>query len=272
MNRGDFPENWQDLLAGYALNNLSAEEVETLKQLLAQHPEFKAELLAYKRALDQLPVALPLQDPPESLEDDLLEAAKQSPHVALPQMRLRVPRTPPLRRRRWAIASWAIVATALIVLGTDNWRLRQNLADRQAQLRDSKAVIEHLQQNIENANIVFSTLRQPTSQVHTMQGTNGLENISGRLIIVPGHSEVALVVKNMPQQPADKIYRLWAVIVNQDAPVYCGQFKANETGAMHWVVPESDCVANPEQMMITIDQLEAPPRFNNELVMRSATS
>lgn len=272
MTRDDLPDNWQDLLAGYALDNLSPEEVERLERLLAQRPELKAELLAYEKTWEQLPVALPHQNPPAYLEAQLLAAAQRSQQVDPTQMHLQVAPSPRLGQRRWFIISWAIAAATLLVLGIDNWQLRQNLVARKIQLRDAEITIETLQQDIENARIVFATLRQPTSQVHQMEGTNRLKDVSGRLIVVPGHSEVALVADNMPLLPADQIYRLWATTDDRSDPLYCGQFQANETGAMQWVVPESLCVTNPAQMLITIEPAASAPRFGNELVMQSPMS
>ncbi|QYO64288.1 hypothetical protein [Leptolyngbya sp. 7M] len=44
MTRSARPDNWQDLIAGYALGNLSPEEAEALQQLLSEHPELAEEV------------------------------------------------------------------------------------------------------------------------------------------------------------------------------------------------------------------------------------
>ncbi|MEM9162958.1 MAG: hypothetical protein AAGC54_07805, partial [Cyanobacteria bacterium P01_F01_bin.4] len=61
MNRSDLPDQWQDLLAGHALGDLSPEEKAALERLLTEQPALRSELLAYEQTLDTLPTALPLQ-------------------------------------------------------------------------------------------------------------------------------------------------------------------------------------------------------------------
>lgn len=267
MNRpdrldSDLPEQWQDLLAGHALGDLSADEKTELDRLLTEQPALQAELLAYEKTLDTLPTALPLQPPPQGLEAAVLGTVTQtSPQSMAP--------------RSVSLAGWAlgaIAAFALLALGVDNWRLRQTLADRQRALTVAQTTIQQLQQDLEQADTVMATLRQPTREVYALDGTGSLGDTTGSLIIVPGHSEVALVANNLPTLPDEQIYRLWAITDSQSEPLFCGQFNANEAGAVQWSVPDAVCVANPLKMLITIDPLDAPPLPNGELVMQSSAS
>ncbi|MEO0458799.1 MAG: anti-sigma factor [Cyanobacteria bacterium P01_A01_bin.114] len=254
------PDRWQDLLAGHALGDLSRDEQAELDRLLAEQPTLKAELLAYEKTLDTLPTALTLQPPPPHLEPALLNAVTQ-PQANAP------------RSMSWVRWGWgAIAALALLTLGFDNWRLRQTLANRQKALAAAQTTIQQLQQDLEQASTVLATLQQPTRQVYTLAGTGRLVDTTGSLIVVPGHSEVALVANNLPTLPEEQIYRLWAIADKQTAPVFCGQFKANQTGSLQWSVPDDICVASPAQVLITIDPLDAPAVPGGELVLQSTSS
>ncbi|MEO1401916.1 MAG: anti-sigma factor [Cyanobacteria bacterium J06635_1] len=259
----DLPEQWQDLLAGHALGDLSADEKTELDRLLTEQPVLWAELLAYEKTLDTLPTALPLQPPPPGLEATVLEAVatQPSPQSIAPWS---------VSLTRWGLG--AIAALALLALGVDNWRLRQALVDRQQALTVAQNTIQQLQQDLEQADTVLATLRQPTRQVYALEGTGSLVETSGSLIVVPGHSEVALVANNLPALPDEQTYRLWAIADSQSEPLFCGQFNANEAGAVQWSVPDSVCVASPAKMLITIDPLDAPPLPNGELVLKSSAS
>ncbi|MEM9164876.1 MAG: anti-sigma factor, partial [Cyanobacteria bacterium P01_F01_bin.4] len=175
------------------------------------------------------------------------------------------------RSRPSAIWGWgAIAALALLALGFDNWRLRQVLVNREQALTVAQSTIQQLQQDLEQADTVLATLRQPTRQVYALEGTGSLVETTGSLIVVPGHSEVALVADNLPTLPEEQVYRLWAIADSQSAPLFCGQFNATEAGAVQWSVPDAVCVASPAQILITIDPLDAPPLPGGELVLQSS--
>ena len=274
MNRADLPDGWQDLLAGYALDNLSEAEREELNQLLANHPELKAELTAYRQALDQLPLALPQEAPAKRLETRLIEAIHQPAassklNASATNRKWRIAQNRPLQQRRWwTVVGSVLAVVALISLSIDNRRLRQKLKTRQAELVGATARIEQLQITLEWAEILLATLRQPNSQVYHLQGSERAE-ATGSLVMAPGHSEVALVANHLPTLSADQIYRLWAIDDSRNESIYCGQFNANATGTIRWTVPELRCVNNPNQVIITIDSVQAPPLPEGELVMKS---
>ena len=278
MNRADVPDRWEDLLAGYALDNLNDAEQAELARLLRDHPELRAELEAYEQTLDQLPLTLPQQMPSKQLETRLFQMVQASspspPAIALSSAQhLQLPPQRSSPQRRWAVlAGGAIAAIALIVLGMDNWRLRQSLAARQAELLEVETRILQLQETLDQSETVLATLREPNSQIFNLAGTGDLSESTGSLITVPGHSEVALVAKNLPTLPADQVYRLWVIDDRHSDPVYCGQFNANATGAIRWTVPASVCVDAPTQVLITIDLIQTPPIRGGELVMQSRIS
>ena len=260
--------DWHDLLAGYALDNLSQEEQETLKKILAARPELKAEVLAYQETLALVPYALEPQPLPAGLEGAIVASAQTlqttSRHpVASPQARPRQRH----RSSRWYAA--ALAATILIaIVGSDNYRLRQQQATLQRQLANAQTEQQDLQAKLSQAEQelnapdfepVIDILRQPNALVYSLKGTEEAEASSGSLLTLPDHSEVQLVSHNLPVLPSGQVYRLWSVATETSAPMYCGQFNNTEAGNVQWTVPDALCNATPVKVIITVDAIVDPP-------------
>jgi len=269
----NWPDWWHDLLAGHALGHLSAEEAETLKQLLERHPHLEAELAAYEQVLGMLPEALPQVAPPAHLERTLLAAAQTgsdadgaagSPPSAAA--------APPFYRRPLVWLLGIVAIAALGGLALDNWRLRRALVKQQQDLRSAQTTIRQLQQHLDQAEAIWTTLKQPSSRVYAMEGIGSFAEISGRLITVPGHSEVALVAPNLEPLPRGQRYRLWVVTKAQPEPIYCGQFNPSASGAALWTIPATTCLESPQQMLITINEATSPPLPGGEPVMQTRSS
>lgn len=265
--------DWHDLLAGYALGNLSSEERATLKKLLAKQPELKAEILAYQETLALVPYALDPQPLPDSLEDAIIASAQQTNRFVQPSTTPPLKRQPRRRHYRW----YTLLAAALLiaVIGTDNYRLRQQQVTIQAQLTNAQVEQQVLQTEKEilqtkldtvetqlaesNFESVLDILRQPNALVYSLEGTDNASMSSGSLLTLPNHSEVQLVSHNLPVLPSGQVYRLWSVATETSAPMFCGQFNNTEVGNVQWTVPDALCNAKPVKVIITVDAVIDPP-------------
>ncbi|MEA5466168.1 anti-sigma factor domain-containing protein [Leptothoe sp. PORK10 BA2] len=259
------PPDWHDLLAGYALGNLSPEEQSALQELLAQRPELEAELLAYQEALGMLPYALEPQSLPPGLEDRVIAAATQHPR----QTEARRPASSH-RPRRTMGSPWygaaAAAAVLIAVVGVDNYRLRQRQMTLQTEINSRQAEIQTLKEQLlaeattkpELENVV-EILRQPNALVYSLQGTGDAVTSSGSLLTLPNHSEVQLVSHNLPVLPQDKVYRLWSVASETSSPIFCGEFNNTEAGNVQLTVPDTICNATPVKVIITVDAVVDPP-------------
>lgn len=251
--------DWHDLLAGYAIGNLSEEEQATLQQLLAERPELKTELLAYEEALALVPYGLEPQTPPAELELSILSTAQTT----------RRPQAAP--RRAGSVRPWYLAAAAALVLavgGVDNYRLRQQRTTLTAQLTTAQTERETLantlaqlekQQTEANFEQVVEILRQPDALVYSLQGTEEAVTSSGSLLTLPDHSEVQLVSHNLPVLPQDQVYRLWSVATETSNPMFCGEFNNTEVGNVQWTIPDASCNAKPVKVIITVDAVIDPP-------------
>lgn len=247
MSRSAQPDNWQELIAGYTLGDLSPEEVEAFQQLLADHPDLIQEVDSVQEVLALMPYALPEHDPPAHLRDSILAAAQAEQPAQI------APLPAPRRRLRWLGLAGTVAAAALIGLAVDNYRLRQEVATTRP---------------------IVTALQQPDRQIYALTGTDQAANAAGSIVIAPQQRQVLLVVQNLPALPAGQAYRLWAMPKNSQQPAFCGQFNTTATGTVttQWAATEPLCSRQPAQLLITAESATAPPVPQGALVMKSRST
>lgn len=260
MTRSARPDNWQDLLAGYTLGNLTSEEVEAVQQLLIEHPELTAEVDRLQEVLALIPYNVPEQEPPAHLKNSILAAAEAD--QGIPQLFEEPLASPPATRvspsakpspqpnlTRWLGVGSAIAAAALLALGIDNYQLRQAAQTDRA---------------------IIATLQQPGATLYALEGTENAAQASGSIVVAPNR-QILVVAQNLPALPEGQAYRLWALSANTKQPAYCGQFNTSTAGTVStlWSAPEARCSTDPSQLLITAELTSDPPVPKGELVMRS---
>jgi len=300
------PDNWQELMAGYALGDLSPEEIEELQRLIAENPNLRAEVASLQEVLALMPYALPQQEPSAPLRDAILATVEANPapglsnqdnshsnshsnshnnstdttdgsanshsvnshsvntvsselsiaplqtvesgKVSTPQGKRRS-----LRRGSWASTGYriggAIAAVALVALGIDNYRLRQET---------------------QQAKSVIAALQQRGTQTIALEGTEAANTASGSLLVAKDQ-QVFIVAQNLPVLPEGQVYRLWAMPASGKNPTFCGQFSGRTNGSVttQWVTPEVGCQSTTVQMLITSEKASDPPVPRGSLVMHS---
>ncbi|MGG6268810.1 anti-sigma factor domain-containing protein [Leptolyngbya sp. AN03gr2] len=259
MVSAELPDNWQELLAGYILGNLSDDEALIVDRLLSEHPHLWQEVEAFQTSFDSLATTVPLRQPSEQLRERIFTAAQSSPR-------------PTKRRSNWiAGIGGAIAATALLILG---WRI----ATLNTQLQQANARIETLERDLDQANLqaqtvqpVLNTLQQPGTLIYSLQGSDRANAASGSLVMSAQTNQVIILVQNLPEPPSGKIYRLWAKVPTETTLAYCGQFNPNAQGFVQLTPSASVCGANPTQMLITIDAITDPTTKGGPVIMQSRT-
>lgn len=261
MMETPLPDNWQDLLAGYVLGNLTEGEEETFAQLLVQHPELEAELFHLQETMALLPHALPQQEPPASLKQKIL-VGMQPATAETPSPRKEA--NPRRSQNRWFLLSGIGAIAVLVSVLLDNLSLRQRLQIAQNDLQES-------QQKLGKTQEVVSTLQQPDLQVFVFEGVGEAKQASASLMVVPRQRQVTIVSHNLPTLTAQQVYRLWAVSEKAKTPVYCGEFtnKADRTPATNWSIPDQICISNVTKMLITRDRAADPPLPRGTLLLQS---
>lgn len=246
MTHAPLPDHWQELIAGYALGDLSPDEAEEVQRLLEANPALTQEVTQLQETLALLPYDLADRQPPAALRSTILTAAQPSAS----------PMPPPTPRRttrgihpRWWGVGGAIAAVLIGALAIDNYQLRRQVAESEE---------------------IVALLQQPTTQLYTLQGTEAAIEASGSLVVNSAQDQVVILVKNLPTLPEGQAYRLWAMPQEGATPVYCGQFNttAAATTTTTWTPPEQECTAIAHQVLLTAELADDPPIPAGELVMQ----
>jgi hypothetical protein len=256
MMTDPLPENWEDLIAGYALGNLSDEEAANLEWLLARHPELQLEVERCAKTTVLLARAVPQPTAPLQLRQKLMAAAtRQSEIRPLPiQPRSAFP---------WRVAIGSAAAIVLLALGADNLRLRQQLVVAEQSLTEAQRELREQQATI-------ASLQQRDSAFFQLTGKGDLA-AAGSAVFPPSSQEVIVSVRDLPPAPEGEIYRIWAFLENRPEPIFCGQFTTNPDGAItkSWKTPPAIANATVSQLVITTEPIDAPRRPQGTAVMQS---
>ncbi len=273
--------NQTDLVVGYILDNLSHEESVRLNQALAETPMLYEEIESFKEAFSLLPYDMPILEPSASLKDKIINAASHSiagTSLETPHSNV-VPIASPRYRawKRWIPAiSTGIAAIAVTALGINQillGRQFQQTAVLQQQLEATNTELKRLKSELQANQATIALLSTPNTQVYSLVGTTPNPKNSrlatARLLAKPGNVTVTLVAQDLPKLPNNQIYRLWSVANSSSAPMYCGQFRQNDSGTAQWVAPNAACTKNPLKFLITLDAPTDPTTSAGPLVMRS---
>jgi hypothetical protein len=273
--------NQTDLVAGYILNDLNPEEEARLNQALAETPNLSEEIASFGEAFSLIPYDMPILEPSARLKDKIISAASHSiagtsqetPHSNV------VPIDSPRHRpwKRWIPAiSTGIAAVSLVALGLNQVLLRQQsqqTAALQQQLAATNTELKRLRSELQANQGMIAILTQPGSQTYALAGKtanpkNG-QLATAQLVAKPGDRTVTLVAHALPKLPSNQVYRLWAATATAAKPLYCGQFRQDDSGTARWDTPSAACTQKPLQLMITLDGPTDPTTAAGPLVMQT---
>ena len=143
----------------------------------------------------------------------------------------------------------------------------------QQQLKDTNTELARLRSELQANQAAVAVLSDPSTQVQALVGTmpNPTDKrlATARMLMKPGDRQVTLVAQNLPKLPAEQIYRLWSVADTSAAPMYCGEFRQDDSGTAQWTAPDAACTKNPAQMIVTLDAPGDPITSAGPLVMKS---
>ena len=191
------PETIATLAAGYVVGDLDHSEVEAFEQLLATNPALVAEVSRLQTTLDQVVYGFNSVAPPPHLQAAILEAAT----TTLQPSRRKPTQIP------WRTVMGSVAALLILVLGADNYRLRQ----------DARLAQE-----------VNALLQQPQTQLFALKPVESSATAGGSFVVNLAQRQGVLAVQNLVAPPAGKVYRLWASADGETIP--CGTVTRNAQG------------------------------------------
>lgn len=179
-----------DLISGYALDDLDASEARDLEAVMARDPALRREAEAVRQALETLALDAGAQAPPADLRGRVMAVTEP------PRRRLRLPSWPMLGFAGMSTVGAAAVA-AVIVLTLRVGDLQQTVDDMQDDLSAQSAALVD----------IYAT--EPHSV--TLHGMPGAEDAWAQLMFDDAGSQVMLVVDGLHAPRLDHVYHLWLV-------------------------------------------------------------
>jgi hypothetical protein len=270
-------ENWSELLAGYALDDLSNEEVIALQEYLATHPDaLLEEVTQLQNTLALLPLGLPdVVKPPIDLKTKILAAAaprtieenkeQVSKVVAINSVPVSLPviATPERSRTRrsWLPIMGSIAAAAIAGLGIQSYRLQQEIA----QLRQTIAAQQVPQQsNTTRYQQAVAMMTESKGRMLNLSGSGPAAGATGNVVVSPSEKRAMLMLQKMPPAPPGKVYHLWAMV--DGSKVSCIQFTPEADGQVLMQLP-ADRWNNAVGVVITIEPEKSDAQPVGEMIM-----
>jgi anti-sigma-K factor RskA len=235
------PDALAEMMTRYVLGDLNQDQAKEFEQVVTTNPGLAAEVLRLRQALHLLPYAATV-DPPAHLRFRILRAARSAKMQSENRFGSRFP---------WSRIIGSIAAAIVIVLGWDNYRLRQ-------ELRLQSEVNTLLQQ----PNVVLS---------FSLSGTGTLAQSVGSVKLDLDMKKAAVVIRDLPPLPTDQAYRLWALLVSGET-VPCGQFTVNAQGSVlqQLSIPVDAYTSPIKQLIVTVEPTSAPLQPTGPTVLMSS--
>jgi anti-sigma-K factor RskA len=216
------PERIDELIAGYALGALSADDERELEEHLRRSPDAREHLAALEETAATLAYGVETPLPPPRLRERILEQARPAPAsnvVSLP-------------RRRWLVPALATVAAAAagVAIGLGIWGsdLSGSLSDEQAAAAKQSELI--------------ALFARPDASRYEVDGA------TGTLVVAQG-GQAGLVLSGLGPAPAGKTYQAW--VIEDDNVQSAGLFSG---GNGQSVVPLTRPVPAGATVAVTIEQ------------------
>lgn len=261
MKDSESLDQWQDLLAGYVLGDLSPEDAIRVRQYLAEHPEQTAEIEKLQSAIALIALSLPEETPPADLKARILQSAEATPQASSAEPH---PIRSSVRRRRrinpiWVIAG-GVAACAIATLATMNYQLRQEVA----QLKQQQQLLVAREAELSRYQDTVALLRQPNNRLFKLAGTGTMTTASGSFVLTPSRQSAILVLQNLPPLPENRRYQLWAVVHDQKMP--CPKFLPDAEGRVFLKLP-AEQLMETSKVVITVEPMEETPQPTGEMVL-----
>jgi anti-sigma-K factor RskA len=219
-----------ELLPGYALECLDADDASKVTKHLATCATCRAELRAYYATVERLALASPTAVPPPALKHRLMSRIRPQPlpELATPWWRALV------AGFRQSAPVWGTVSLALVVvLAALNILLWQQLLQHRA----------------------VSTATRIT--VVPMNGTDGAPNASGIIAISSDGEYGSLVVQGLPPLTPEQQYQLWLI---RDGQRTSGAlFSVNDHGYVATLIVSPLPLSNYSAFGVTIEPTGGSP-------------
>lgn len=235
-------EEISELLAGYALNALSDDDLEFIEQHLPDRPAWQWEFAGFKRTAGVLPYAAEPQVVPVraraailaridalAMESQTEVIARDNPrsglHARLHHIRPHVPRV------AWAAAVPVTVIAVVFIM--TSILMQDRISDQQ----DELAQFQQEQVKVNDLLLADNSGQQVVELVQSSEAPLA----RGRLFIDRNNNSAMLVVRDMPKPPEGQVYVVWMLIgSNHDEYAHLGELTLDDLGRGQLILEPPD--------------------------------
>ena len=272
MNSSIFPTKWSELLAGYVLGDLTTAEITAVEEYLASSVVAQQELQKLQAALSLVTDTAPLMvmsadvNPATAAELASLDRLRERVVSPISAPMVQVQKQPILSWLGWGLG--AISAILAVTLGWQNYQLDRQLTvalqevqQQQAKLQQSGQQLTVAQQEIQNQQVL---LRQSGNKLLAIDGMDAGGKSTGSLVMSPAMDTAVLVLQKVPALPAGKVYRMWAVM--GDNEMACADFVPDKSGQVFQKVSVKEW-QSAKTVVVTIESAKESPIPEGDAVM-----
>jgi Anti-sigma-K factor rskA len=268
MNSSQSADEWSELLAGYVLGDLTASETVAVEQYLAGSEVAQQELKLLQATLSLMAITDPVIDhaPATAIEIDRLAHLRERIVQPVSSTITQPRRNQILSRVGWGIGAIATVVAA--TLGWQNYQLNQQLTMAQQKIQNQQTLLSQSGQQLTVAQQELQSqqalLRQSGNKLLAIKGMDAGGQSTGSLVMSPVMDTAVLVLQKVPALPAGKVYRMWAMMGNEE--MACADFVPDQAGQVFQKISVKDW-QTAKTVIVTIEAAKASPIAEGEAVM-----
>lgn len=220
-----------DDLALYALETLSDEESEMMREHLLTCDECRVELARLRGDLAMVALSVDQHPLPSGARERFQQRIGLNPPTAKLKEPAVIGRTPRFRSAEWL--GW--IAAAAILILTAGLGLKVSFLKTRLLERDSR--IASLEASESRAKQIDELLTSQTAQRVSLTTPKTPPAPAGRVVYLASKGELIFQANNMKGVPAEKSYELWVIPADGSAPIPAGLFRPDAAGNGSVVLP-----------------------------------
>jgi anti-sigma factor RsiW len=236
----------QELIPAYVLDGVGDADRKLVERHLPQCDVCTGVFASYRPIADLLPYAALPVEPPADLKYRVLAAA-------LPKVQPHHERAPASVGSVFASLSNLFrspalgAVTLLLIVAVGLWNV-----SLQNQIAQQSAFNQQALSEITRQRALVSTIAYSDKQPMRMESTDAAPKAVGRLFAAPELNALALIIYDMPPQPAGKVYQFWLVDSNGER-VSGGTFTVDPQGRGWQLIRAPKALNNYQGVGITVE-------------------
>jgi anti-sigma-K factor RskA len=227
-----------ELLPLYAVGALDPGEERDMEAHLRSCAECQSELASFRGDAALLALSAVGPAPPQRARQRLLAAVANEPRkqAGRPAMIIGT------LRPHWLTFAPMAAAVLLAIFSLMLWRAESRL---QIRLEQAQAELRDTQQQLQKDEELVALLNSPESMRVTLVAAKTPAQPQAKTVYSPKMGRLLLVAGNLQPLPQNKVYELWLLPMNGEAPMPAGTFRTDAQGnaTMDHQMPETGIAA-----------------------------